>query len=280
MNKLSVVITSRNDENNDLYNRTILCINSCLKTFDEVIFVDWNSTVPTLESISDNIFKYKKLKHIIVTPEQVKQIIPSTDGVPNVCQSNARNIGIRRCTGDIIVSTNIDIICPPRSVIDQFNFEKDTFYTIPRRNFNINNILKFNKIKDIQDYLISNMQYFNQEIVWSREITSGLANDNYSLINCCGDFQLAYKDIWYKIKGFEESMIYRNYDDTNVQIKAHKLGYNIKTIPELPVFHISHPDRLGKSKQNDWQTYGNNFTQTNNPDTWGFTNMNFKEELI
>jgi hypothetical protein len=280
MSKISAVIISRNDENTDIWNRTIISLNTFINSVDEVVFVDWNSKVPTLNEIGNNIFHKGKLKHIVVTPEQVKQITGNRTDVPNVSQPLARNVGLRRCTGDILISTNIDIICPPRPVIDQFELDLNTFYTIPRRNFQLSQIMGFTKISDILNFLMQNKDVFPQEPIWNREISSGLTNDNYSLINCCGDFQIACKDIWYKVRGFEEAMIYRNYDDTNVQIKAAKSGYNLKTIPEFPVFHMRHPDRMGTSKANDWEIFGNKFEYTKNPETWGYTTFDFKTEII
>ena len=35
------------------------------------------------------------------------------------CETLARNIGIRRATGDYIVSTNIDVIAPRRDQLEQ-----------------------------------------------------------------------------------------------------------------------------------------------------------------
>lgn len=280
MNKLSAVIISRNDENVDILNRTILSLNTFINSFDEIVFVDWNSNTPTLDVIRDNIFAKGKLKHIIVTPDQVKAITQNRPDMPNINQPLARNVGLRRCTGNILVSTNIDILCPHREVVDQFIFDPKTFYTIPRLNFELQHILQYKKINDIVNFLLQNKNRMRQEPIWDAEIKSGHINDNYSLINCCGDFQIAHRDIWNDIKGFEESMLYRNYDDTNVQIKAAKAGYGLKTIPEFPVFHIAHPDRMGKSKANDWEIYGNKFEKTTNPDTWGYTAMTFKEEII
>jgi len=280
MNKLSAVIISRNDENIDILNRTILSLNTFINSFDELVFVDWNSNTPTLDVIRNNIFAKGKLKHIVVTPDQVKTITQNRSNMPNINQPLARNVGLRRCTGDILVSTNIDILCPHRQIIDQFILDSKTFYTIPRRNFHLQDIMRFQKISDIIDFLLVNKDKMHQEPIWNREIASGLTNDNYSLINCCGDFQIAHKDIWYTIKGFEESMYYRNYDDTNVQIKASKSGYMLKTIPEFPVFHVMHPDRMGTALANDWEIYGNKFEKTTNPDTWGYTEMKFREEII
>jgi hypothetical protein len=252
-----------------------------VKSFDEVVFVDWNSKTPTLHKIKDHIFQTNKLQHIIVNPEQVQKITSNNPDVPHCCEVLARNIGLRRCTGDILVATNIDIICPPRHIIDQQDFNPNTFYTVPRINFVLDEILPYNNIKDILTHLLTHQQQYRREEIWHLEHQFGVATDNnYSLVCCCGDFQIASKNIWYTMKGFEESMLYRNYADTNVQIKAVKNGFRLKALPSLPVFHIQHPNRLGNWKQNSAAKYGYNFSQTENSDNWGCVDYQFEQEVI
>ena len=41
--------------------------------------------------------------------------------------------------------------------------------------------------------------------------------NDISLVDCCGDFQIAHKDLWNDIRGFEERLVYCLYTDTNVQ---------------------------------------------------------------
>jgi hypothetical protein len=63
-------------------------------------------------------------------------------------------------------------------------------------------------------------------------------NDKWSIINCCGDFQLAHRDLWNKIKGFEEKMTYACFQDTNVQKKATLEGGNLIAHFELLVVDL------------------------------------------
>jgi hypothetical protein len=47
-------------------------------------------------------------------------------------------------------------------------------------------------------------------------------------------FQLAHRDIWNEIRGFEEELIYVLYSDTNVQKKALNMVLNLKQFtPQL-----------------------------------------------
>ena len=61
--------------------------------------------------------------------------------------------------------------------------------------------------------------------------------DPWSLVICCGDYQVAHRDLWHKMRGFEESMIYRNFADTNLMKKGSIYGKISKL--KLPIFHLS-----------------------------------------
>ena len=92
------------------------------------------------------------------------------------------------------------------------SLDKNTFYTISRREAPKDITYNSKNEKELRENL-SNIpaRHFPAKVT---------PNDNYSLINCCGDFQIAHKDVWNKIKGFEEEMIYACFVDTNVQKKA------------------------------------------------------------
>ena len=62
--------------------------------------------------------------------------------------------------------------------------------------------------------------------------------DDYSIINCCGDYQLAPKHVWGSIRGFEEELIYPLFADTNVQKKSVMHGHGLKAIYNPP--HVSY----------------------------------------
>ena len=111
-------------------------------------------------------------------------------------------------------------------------------------------------------------------------------NDNYSLINCCGDFQLAHKNIWNEIKGFEEELIYVLYSDTNVQKKAIKHGFELKAIYSPALFHIFHGKGGGgfldgiNRKVYDMYRAVTAQEKTENADTWGFEPIEMEYELL
>jgi len=258
---------------------------------------------------------WDKIKQIIVTHEEVEKMnLPEHE----LClQVLARNIGIKKATGDYIVSTNIDIIVPSREVLNEIKIYKNTFYILQRFEINKDEIFKFFKTKTLNDYpFISNNEdlYLAFESIFSKSdnITLGnfiytynLSDDLYKLknevlinedeiifesinsenyaknlfkknmrkylqISNSGDFQLAHRNIWFDVKGFEESMIGSYNSDINLQLKVIKSGYNILVLNNPGVIHITHNDRFANiiksnhNKKNNFYTYVITFDKTTN----------------
>ena len=291
--KISAVIISRNDNyGGHLNERAIYAINSAINTYDEVFYIDWNSeTHSLLYDIKDNLQLKGNLKHIVITPEVASILTNNDPQAQKCCEVLARNIGIRRATGDYIVSTNIDIIHPKREDIENIinSSNNNTMYTLSRREVTWDIIkefhggkMNFNEWDKLRDYI-----YINSEERIVKEKTS--TSDDYSIINCCGDFQLAPKHIWNDIKGFEEDLIYPLYADTNVQKKSVKHGFNLKAIFNPPMFHINHGSKgwggggfaegINK-KANDIHRAITFQEQTENFPNWGFADTDIEFEII
>lgn len=285
MNKKAILLGCRNDNYKE-DERIIVCLTSMLETFDEVWFCDWNSPIengPLLWKLKDKIPQIGKIRHFIIPENVVNQL---TGHIPNVSPFNwslSQNLMIRRCEADWIVSSTIDIISPNVKKLDKFISEanKNTFYTISRRDIEYKDLEKigFGKWKQFRDNL--------DKTTFPRILPARVTpNDNYSLINCCGDFQLAHKDVWNKIKGFEENMIYACFNDTNIQKKAVLNGYDLRAIFDLPLYHLSHTgmgnDGTSPSKQyyNDPWEWVEYFDKTRNTDDWGLGNVEIEYEII
>ena len=288
--KLSAVVVSRNDNyGGNLADRATYCLNSLIDTFDEVFYIDWNSpTHSLLYDIEDRLIKKGNLKHIVIPPDVASMFTNNDPQAQVCCETLARNIGIRRATGDYIVSTNIDVIAPKRDHLEKAinELDKNTFYTISRRHVEWKDIeefhggeRKFSDWKNLRDHLIKN----SEERKYDEKVVDG---DDYSIINCCGDFQLAHKDIWHEIKGFEEELIYVLYSDTNVQKKVIKHGFNLKAIYSPALFHIFHGKGGGgfldgiNRKTNDMYRAVTSQEKTENKETWGFSPIEIEYELL
>jgi protein tyrosine phosphatase len=266
--------------------RVIVCLTSMIETFDEVWFCDWNSPSdkgPLLWKLKDQIPKTGKIRHFII-PEEVANIIKNI--YPNISPyalTLVQNLLIRRCTADWIASTTMDIVAPKKEYFDEFinKANKDTFYTVSRRDveyseleqMGFENWRQFRNKMDVE----TKPQYYPARVT---------PNDNYSLINCCGDFQLAHKNIWNKVKGFEEQMLYSCFNDTNVQKKAVLNGYNLEAQYDLPLYHLSHRgmgnDGSSPSKQhyNNAYDWVERFEESQNTDSWGFADTEIEFEII
>ncbi len=259
---IGAVVVSRNDDyGGNLKERATLSLNSLIEVMDEVIYVDWNSQGKSLiAEIRDNLIPSDKFKWIVVTPDKAKKLLnnrPSQDCVEVL----GRNIGIRRLSTDFILSTNIDVIVPPKSMLNKLT-DKDTFYVGARRDIPLDVALDLNKSRDIYPQVGESGAY---------------VGDVWSLINNCGDFQYAHKDIWDTIKGFEESLIGRGFSDSNVQKKASLHRYTLKVVRDIPIYHVAHGGGFGGTGIiNDVNLALRNFTETTNKDTWGFSDQEFR----
>ena len=282
----SVVLIDRNDGYKDL-KRAMYCINSFVDIYDEIWFIDWctpKENPPLLNAIIDHIPKTGKIRNVVINKEMEKELVgKNLKTIPN---SIAINIGIRRSACDYIVSSGgIDIFGPKKIDLNSLlpTLKDDTFYTISRRELNKEELYKYEveNWKDALNYFCKNSD--------PRYYYGGCTpNDWYSIINCPGDFQIAHRDIWYKIKGFEEKMLYRCFIDTNVQKKAILNKYKVEALFEPPFFHISHPpyvqnpngETAESGKWNDHMYWVEYFGKSENTENWGFPEIEFNVEVI
>jgi hypothetical protein len=293
--KTSVVVIARNHEYGtvSLKDRAIFCLNSLIDTFDEVTYVDWASPDHSLlYDIKDNLNFKGNLKHFVITP-QISDLL--TEGIPNIqkpCEVLARNIGIRRATGDWVVSTNIDIICPSKDeLVPLFEtLDQNTMYTISRRGVDFNEIKKYHNQLNTKNNIYQDWKpirnYLN-DIIKERILEEKvLQGDDYSLINCCGDFQCAPKHIWESIRGFEEDLVYALYTDTNLQKKAVMHGFGLKALYNPALFHIDHGPGGGGFMSgynpiaNDHYRAIISQQKTQNNESWGFGNTEIEFETF
>lgn len=269
--KTSIVVTSRNDGyGGHLEYRATQALNAMIKHYDEVIYVDWNSPdgVSLVSKLS--LEKTGKLKHVVVTQNDIERLNPSLLSIP-IVEVLGRNIGIRRASGDWIVSSNIDIMPETAfSIILWDSYNKNRLFTCQRRNVPVDIFLR----SDFSyKYCIENIDSF-------RLIPR--IDDGYSLVQCCGDYQMAHRDLWYKMRGFEEGMIYRDCADSNLMKKGLVYGDGTDII-NLAIFHLDHSghgETSGVTKKNEWGEWVDNFKETKNNDDWGFPNYSFYEEVI
>ena len=155
--KTAAILYGRNDGYKE-DDRLTICMNSLLETFDEIWYIDWNSPIDegsSLWRIKDRLSHNKKIKHIIIPPNIVSQMVPPEASV--VPSPIPINIALRRTTADWIAVTTIDIIAPNKNTLDSFIKKSDsnTFYTISRRDIEYQNVIDFgiDNWKEYRDFL-------------------------------------------------------------------------------------------------------------------------------
>jgi hypothetical protein len=283
--KTAILLGGRNDGYKE-DERIIVCLTSMVNTFDEVYFCDWNSPEqngPLLWKIKDKLPHTGKIKHFII-PENIANYI--TQNYPDASPFNwniSQNLMIRRCKANWIVCSTLDIIAPKKKHFDNFikQANKNTFYTVSRRDVDY---LELEKLGfDKWELFRNKMDKISKPRHLPAKVTP---NDHYSLINCCGDFQVAHRDVWINIKGFEENMIYSCFNDTNVQKKAVINGYKLQDYYDLKLYHLSHKGMNNDGSSPSKQYYNNpwvwieNFNQTCNNESWGMNDIEIEFEII
>lgn len=288
--KLSVVIVGRNDNYGGTLNeRAEYCLNTMLEVFDEVVFVDWNTdeNKPPLTDVLNLVFNRERLVTIIVRPSDVKRIMG--DGIEDFCQVFPRNIGIRRSTGDVIVLAALDIIAPRLSYLQDivYKLEPGQMITTKRNHIDIDIVRSVFKQSGsysvVRDYMFEhygvasiNTARMFPVLNVTKDVLNSMSTDYHfnaaSVIGGCGDFQIAHREVWYKIKGFEEDQVKKFYMDTEVQYKVIMAGGKVTATNFPPIYHIDHPRYFDDDKKffNKFELY-----ETRNSDNWGCPDESF-----
>jgi FkbM family methyltransferase len=289
--KTAVVVFGRNDGYKEK-ERFAIHLTTMLETFDEVIYVDWNSSTHSfLYEVLDIIPKTGRLKHFAIPPEYAK-MMSNNDEKAQICNSVLSfNLGLRRTDAEWIVLSTTDVIPPTKKALNEFiaQANKNSFYTFSRRDIEYDDVIA--NLDNLDEYR-KHLDETTEPRFFPTQVTP---NDQYSIFNCCGDFQLAPKNLWYKLRGYEEPMLYACFVDTNVQKKSVLYGFDLVPIFDVPLYHMSHKgmdnDGSSPSKQyyNDameWVEYFDRYEEhghimfSRNVDTWGFSNEKIEFEVF
>ena len=178
---LSIVAASRNDNHGgNLDNRMNAFIKSlaenCKKyeILSELLLVEWNQ-IPNAKSLSDrlNLVSNEYLNLKIITVSQDHHLkLPNSDRL-EFYQMIAKNVGIRRASGEFILATNIDVIINQNlfKFIADKKLKKKTIYRCNRHcidydyndNFDEAHLNQFTKFIDKKYYsldVITNKRHY------------------------------------------------------------------------------------------------------------------------
>lgn len=278
MSKCAVVVGRNDNYGGSLAHRAEMCLLSLSKVFDHVVYVDWKMIdVPLTDVISS---KFDNVTTITITEDIIEKNWPQYINYPMV-ETVARNIGIRHAIdnnlGDWICSTNIDVVM---SEFSTEQLDKDTLYTSRRynipRDFHID--LSEQDKQNAVSIFKAHKNQFNRaqmSVVDGRGVWD--AGDHWSLVVCCGDFQLAHKDLWSEIRGFEQAMGGRCYADSNLMKRPILIGKHTAIFDEVLVFHLDHTNESFRKPGehlplNDQKKYVADWCISSNTISWGTYN--------
>lgn len=277
---LSIIATTRNDNHGeDLLERTIAFVTG---VFDqakkwnfpvELIIVEWNP--PAGEKLLQDVLpkpeenSLVKLKYIIV-PNSIHKTFKNGDSIP-LYQMIAKNVGIKRASGEFILCTNIDILFSD----DCFKFfaekkmKKGVFYRtnrcdIPkavmdlptlseRLKFGQNNTMK--RLGKTQGHEVLALPSFFYLFDRTTKLINYLTLIVWKLFHkgqfphfiidfeACGDFTMMSKQDWEDIDGYPELDMYSIHIDSMGLWAASALGKKQVILPyTAPIYHIYHED--------------------------------------
>jgi len=195
--QISVVIGTRNRDDNLKYCLASLNKQNYPKNLYEVIVVDYGGLTETGALVS----KFKNDNFIYVRVNE--------SGLFN--ESRSKNIGIRKSRGEIVICTNADIIFSKivlSNTIKEFtDRRKDGLFTLRRRELP-------------ENFTIENM--FNKLISKTYEPSSnqiGIGPES-----AIGDFQAATRKSWLAVKGYDERMIGWGAMDLDLSLRMKEIG--------------------------------------------------------
>ena len=255
MNKISVVVTGRNDNyDGDFDERLTIALSKNIKSLPhaEFLFIEWN---PYL----DRQLTSRKLKKVfgdlikcyVVHPMHHEKYC-TIDGF---LEYPAKNVGVRKATGDYILCTNSDVIFSPKVVEKMTNgdLKWDTVYRATRVDIK----------RDYKDVV------FPVKAEYKLRINSGLTN-------ACGDFLMLHRDLWNWSTGyceaFPEQRIHKDSFLVHILVNDHKLAW--EDFGMITHWHHNSSwselfDKRPGIGDPKWDFRKCGFTK--NPDDWGLT---------
>lgn len=326
-NKISIVFTARNDnyggnllERINALIRVLVDMTNKYKSPIELIIVEYNP--PLGEKMLYEILRVKDNKYLkvrfIIFPPKLHNLFPNSDRV-KLFEYTAKNIGVRRATGDYIISTNQDILFSEQFIkfLTTAQLDKNTFYRTNRTDVNLKlhstslsakEILrkcerraylsktmsgdKFVKLLSIASMtaMFKNIVYlvymFFYGLFDSRFRKAKIHSHRYHIF-AAGDFLMMSKEAWGKIRGYDETKEGNDYLDGYILFVAGCFGYKQEIIP-FNMYHIDHlMSKMGRPSVNyfDFVRNCNSMLRTKKPykrnsANWGHRNIKLKEFVI
>lgn len=230
MTKASVILTSYNNSHN-LKKCLVSLINQCYdwNLIDlEIIVVDSGSTDDSIEILNN----YKDKIKIILNRSYSHRLSPAM----------ARNIGVQRSKGNILIFSDTDCCLPPNWIKNIISFFKNPNIDCvvgsrePDKGEGVGTFYrKCEFILRSRKFAISKSLLINRETVHREVPLILIAANNFAI----------KKEVWNKLGGMKTSFRQPAGEDIMLELEILKRGYNILFTPAVKVIH-NHPLSLKK----------------------------------
>lgn len=276
--KLSIVVTTRNDDHGQkLHERTSLFLGTLaaqVKEFAldlELVVVEWNPPHERskFEERYVNLLKSFPRYRVITVSSEIHKTLKGKDRYP-LYQMLAKNVGIRRSSGEHILCTNIDVIFSNELIefISANPLEQNCIYRVQRFDCRDTayDLLGGSPLR-VSQSLLTHTYRIN---IGTRSIDLPNTNKNLqtkrsvpgkrslaSILggissNACGDFQLLSRLGWYKLRGYPEWDCFSMHLDSFLQAQAVLTGMKeVRLLPPYNVFHIDHENGWSQESEKD-----------------------------
>lgn len=263
---LSIVATARNDNHGgDLLPRMQAWIDGIVvqsETFRlsvELILVEWNPP-PTAARLKDALswpaaHEWLTIR-IIDVPNEVHRGYRYAQRLP-LYQMIAKNVGVRRARGDVVLCTNIDILfsdavwawlvrreLDPRVLyrVDRYDVQPDV---VAAPSHAVRLARCDDKVVRVNTRFSSRHTRTGEcRTIYPESIDEFAGPRRYITplhFNTCGDFQLMGRGLWQEIRGYPEFEMYSLHIDSLLNLNAHYAGAGEHVLDDRHrIFHIEH----------------------------------------
>ena len=252
--KISIVLCGKNDNYGGYFDeRLYLTLKYNIKEFKkrgietEIVFVEWNP-IPDIPLLSTKLEKkFKNIKCFVINADEHLRIRgPHTH--MSFLEFFAKNVGIRRATGDYILCTNADVFYGKKALDAMAEpLDDNTFYRVER------NDIRFSELEALTEKAMKKAT-FNHNPCHHSPYT-----------DASGDFTMGSRKLFMKIQGYDENMRFvKIHKDTRILFSAlcdDSIKYEL--IGEM--YHIDHQgSAVGTTGQLT------NYRETNGPYQWKY----------
>ncbi|MDB5282629.1 MAG: hypothetical protein JWO06_1704 [Bacteroidota bacterium] len=289
---LSVVVAARNDNyGGDFEER----LQNCITWFDgyanryglkaEFIIVNYNPveerpslleavTFPKASNVDYRIITVPKAFHEKVSMDGLKRKIPMYEYI-------AKNIGIRRATGEYILAGNPDILLDPSilNYIARQKLQSDHYYRVDRCDYKaIGKAVTMDDLEEVRkrifvihtrgyDFEIKSQPFFFLKLLWAKIKTALISGKKayearyhqrssaypmpYRIhTNGGGDFLLMHRNSWYKIHGNPENTFLPVHTDS-IAVAMAKFSGLKEFVFFYPAYHQDHGRRFSSGQADE-----------------------------